>query len=135
MTKRTAIDARRYAQLLSRTLPRVIQSEEEHAQLLARVEWLMDKGDQRTAEEDMLLDLMAVLIRDFEERNYPLPRAEPTAMLKHLMEDRAIAPRDLWETVGSKSRVSEILSGKRSISREQAKRLAVFFRVPVELFI
>jgi HTH-type transcriptional regulator/antitoxin HigA len=37
--------------------------------------------------------------------------------------------------VGSKSRVSEILSGKRSISREQAKRLADFFRVPVDLFI
>ncbi len=135
MTKRARVNTRRYVQLLSETAPQVIQSEDEHEHLLSLVEALMDKGDRRTAEEDALLELIVVLVRDFEEKHYSLPQAEPAQMLRHLMTERGLKPRDLWDPVGSKSRVSEILSGKRSISREQAKRLAMFFRVPVELLI
>lgn len=125
----------RYAQLLSEAAPQAIQPEDEHERLLSLVETLMDKRDRRSAEEDALLELMVVLVKDFEEKHYSLPQAEPAQMLRHLMEERGLHPRDLWDPVGSKSRVSEILAGKRSISREQAKRLAGFFRVPVELFI
>jgi HTH-type transcriptional regulator/antitoxin HigA len=53
----------------------------------------------------------------------------------YLLQKRGLQPSDLWPVLGSKSRVSEILSGKRSISKEQAKKLAEFFRVGVELFI
>ncbi len=53
----------------------------------------------------------------------------------YLLERRGLQPSDLWPVLGSKSRVSEILSGKRSISKEQAKKLAQFFHVGVELFI
>jgi HTH-type transcriptional regulator/antitoxin HigA len=135
MTKRASVNSKRYAQLLSEIAPQAIQSEDEHERLLSLVEDLMDKGDQRSAEEDALLELMVVLVKDFEEKHYSLPQAEPAQMLQHLMEERDLKPRDLWDPVGSKSRVSEILAGKRSISREQAKRLALFFHVPVELFI
>jgi HTH-type transcriptional regulator/antitoxin HigA len=135
MTKRASVNSKRYAQLLSEIAPQAIQSEDEHERLLSLVEDLMDKGDRRSAEEDALLELMVVLVKDFEEKHYSLPQAEPAQMLQHLMEERDLKPRDLWDPVGSKSRVSEILAGKRSISREQAKRLALFFHVPVELFI
>jgi HTH-type transcriptional regulator / antitoxin HigA len=56
-------------------------------------------------------------------------------MVKYLLEQKGLKPRDLWPVVGSKSRVSEILAGKRAISKQQAKNLAAFFHVPVELFI
>jgi HTH-type transcriptional regulator/antitoxin HigA len=56
-------------------------------------------------------------------------------MLKHLLEEHELKPRDLWPVIGSKSRVSEILAGKRSISKDHAKKLAAFFRVPVDLFV
>jgi len=52
-----------------------------------------------------------------------------------LLEQRGLAPKDLWAVIGSKSRVSEILAGKRSISKAQAKKLAVFFHAGVDLFI
>jgi HTH-type transcriptional regulator / antitoxin HigA len=55
-------------------------------------------------------------------------------MLAYLLEDRGMKPSDLW-TVLPKSRVSEILSGKRSISKSQAKALADLLHVPVELFL
>ena len=48
---------------------------------------------------------------------------------------RGFAPKDLWTVIGSKSRVSEILAGRRAISKEQAKKLATFFKVTADLFI
>jgi HTH-type transcriptional regulator/antitoxin HigA len=56
-------------------------------------------------------------------------------MLAFLLEQRGLEPHDLWAVVGSKSRVSEMLSGKRAISKAQAKKLAAFFHVPLDLFI
>jgi len=56
-------------------------------------------------------------------------------LLEFLLEQRGLKPSDLWSVVGSKSRVSEILAGKRSISKAQAKKLAEFFHVGAGLFI
>jgi HTH-type transcriptional regulator/antitoxin HigA len=56
-------------------------------------------------------------------------------MVAFLLEQRGLAPKDLWPVIGSKGRVSEILAGKRSISKEQAKKVAEFFHVGVNLFI
>jgi HTH-type transcriptional regulator/antitoxin HigA len=129
------IDARRYGKLLTKTMPRVPRSENEYEAMLAEVERLMEQGEDRSPEQDALLELMALLVHDYEEKHYELPDVEPREMLAYLMEERGLKPKDLWEVVGSKSRVSEILSGKRAISREQAKGLAAFFRVPVDLFL
>jgi HTH-type transcriptional regulator/antitoxin HigA len=56
-------------------------------------------------------------------------------MVAFLLEQRDLAPEDLWPVLGSKSRVSEILSGKQSISKDQTKKLAEFFHVGRGLFI
>jgi HTH-type transcriptional regulator/antitoxin HigA len=56
-------------------------------------------------------------------------------MVAFLLEHRGLRPSDLWPVIGSKGRVSEILAGKRSISKEQAKKLAQFFRVRADLFL
>jgi HTH-type transcriptional regulator/antitoxin HigA len=55
-------------------------------------------------------------------------------MLAYLLKEKDMKPADLW-TVLPKSRVSEILNGKRGISKAQAKQLAELFRVPVDLFM
>ena len=55
-------------------------------------------------------------------------------MLAYLLEEKGLKPSDLWSIL-PKSRVSEILRGKRSISKQQAKKLAEFFHVPTELFL
>jgi HTH-type transcriptional regulator/antitoxin HigA len=130
------LDERRYGRLLSKTLPKVIETKAENDRMLAVVESLLEKGeDALTPEEDALLELLTGLIHDFESKAYPIPKSEPHEIVAYLLEVRGLQPSDLWPVLGSKSRVSEILSGKRSISKEQAKRLAEFFRVGVELFI
>jgi HTH-type transcriptional regulator/antitoxin HigA len=96
----------------------------------------MEKGERNmTPEEDALLELLTNLVHDFEEKAYPIPKSSPGEMVAFLLEQRGLASKDLWPVVGSKSRVSEILAGKRAITKEQAKKLAEFFHVGVELFI
>lgn len=130
------IDARRYGRLLGRAMPVVIETEDEYRRLLGALEALMDKHDDAMSPEDgRLLKLLAMLIEEYDDRNTPLPHSHPHKMMKYLLEEKGVKQRDLEPVVGSKSRVSEILAGKRSISKEQAKNLAAFFHVPVELFI
>jgi HTH-type transcriptional regulator/antitoxin HigA len=130
------LDLKRYGRLLARAVPRVIKTEEENERALAVVESLMEKGERNmTPEEDALLELLTGPIHDFEEKAYPIPKSEPHEIVAFLLEERGLAPKDLWPVVGSKSRVSEILAGKRSMTKEQAKELAELFRVGVDLFI
>ena len=131
------IDKTRYARLLAKAVPRVIRTAQENERALAIVESLMEKGERNlTPEEGELLDLLTNLVRDYEATAYPhRERSKPHQMVAFLLEQRGLSPKDLWPVLGLKSRVSEILSGKRSISKEQAKKLAEFFRVSAALFL
>jgi HTH-type transcriptional regulator/antitoxin HigA len=131
------IDLKRYGRLLAKAVPRVITTKDEHERALAMVESLMEKGERHmTREEDALLDLLTNLIRDYEAAEYP-PRgmSKPHEMVAFLLEQRGLKPNDLLPILASKSRVSELLSGKRSISKAQAKKLAEFFGVPLDLLL
>jgi HTH-type transcriptional regulator/antitoxin HigA len=135
MTASPTINRRRYAKLLAKTLPVVIETEAENERMLAGVEKLFDKGDKLTAEEQVLLKLMTHLIQDFEDKHYQLNASTPRSILLELMEARNVKPRDLWRLFGSKGTASEVINGKRSISKTQARALADFFKVSPELFI
>jgi HTH-type transcriptional regulator/antitoxin HigA len=130
------LDTKRYGRLLAKALPTVIKSEDENSRTLAIIEDLMAKGEGNlTPEEDALLELLIDLVHDFEEKQYPLPCSPPHQIVAFLLEQRGLKPSALWPVIGSKGRVSEILSGNRAISKDQAKKLTAFFHVSVDLFI
>ncbi|MBI3470603.1 MAG: helix-turn-helix domain-containing protein [Candidatus Solibacter usitatus] len=130
-----AIDDKKYARVLARVLPRVIVTGEEHERMLAEVEKLMDRGERRSAEEDAALDLMVRLIKDYEEAHHALPDPSPHEMLAYLMEKRGLKQADLVPIFKSRGYVSDVVHGKRAISKANAKRLAALFNVPADLFI
>jgi HTH-type transcriptional regulator/antitoxin HigA len=129
------INPARYKKLLSRAMPVIIQTEEDNDRMLAEAEKLMAKGENLTPEEDALLRLLATLIQDFEEKFYQPRAATPLEILHHLMDARDLKQSDLLEVFGSKGIASEVVNGKRSISKTQAKALAKFFGVSADLFI
>jgi HTH-type transcriptional regulator/antitoxin HigA len=129
------IDVTRYKRLLSQTMPVVIETEQENDRVLAIVERLMEKGENLSPEEEKILRLFTRLIQDFEERFYHLREAKPLEVLRHLMESRGVKQTHLWELFGSKGIASEVLNGKRGISKTQAKALAEYFHVAADLFI
>ena len=131
----TLLDERKYQKLLSRALPVVVRTDAEYRRLLEIVERITEKPEEEIGEEEgRLLELLGVLIEGYEDRVHPLPATQPHAMLAHLLEEKGMRASDLWQVL-PKSRVSEILNGKRGISKTQAKQLAELFRVPVELFL
>jgi HTH-type transcriptional regulator/antitoxin HigA len=129
------LDNKKYARVLARVLPRVITSNQEHERLLAEVESLMDKGEHRTAEEDAALELMVRLIQNYEEEHHPLPNPSPEEMLVYLMERRGLKQADLLPIFKSRGYISDVVNGKRAISKAHARQLAGFFKVSADLFI
>jgi len=116
-------------------MPVIIETEEENERMLMIVEKLMKKGENLSAEEEKLLKLLVRLIEDFEQRFYHPREAEPLEVLHHLMEARGIKQSQLWEVFGSKGVASEVLNGKRGISKTHARALANYFHVPADLFV
>jgi len=84
-----------------------------------------------TREEKDLTDLLTLLIEDFEEKRYQLPRATPRQALSFLMEEHALKQKDLVDILGTRSTV---LNGKREVTKEQIRRLSQRFHVSPELF-
>ena len=128
-------DKKIYGSLLANTLPKVIETEEECLRVEKIVGELLKKGDRLSPEEDKLLDLLSDLIENYEDKVYPIEDAPPNEMLKFLMRENDLKQGDLLHIFGSSGITSEVVNGKRSISKTQAKKLAEFFKVSVELFI
>jgi HTH-type transcriptional regulator/antitoxin HigA len=123
-----------YAQLLAKYQPKVIETEAENDRAIKLAQELEYKVN-RSNEEDAILKLLVTLIEKFEEENYPIPEGTPIMMLLHLMESNNIKQENLVGIIGSRGVVSEVVNGKRSISKAQAKALSEFFSVDVGLFI
>ena len=130
------VDRKKYVRLANRIVVKAIDNEEEFDRMVATVGELMARGENNlSTEESALLETLAILIQAYEDRNYPLPPRPPKDMLAYLMETSGKMANDLLPVFGARGRVSEVLNGKRSISKVQAKRLAALFSVPVDLFI
>src|SRR5258707_13683181 len=90
------IDPRKYGRLLAKTLPQAIRTEKENERMLAEVDRLMSKAEEKlTPEEHALLDLLFGLIERFEEEHYPIPEAPPHSIIQTLMQERGLRQRDL----------------------------------------
>jgi HTH-type transcriptional regulator / antitoxin HigA len=79
--------------------------------------------------------LIEILLADYDEANPPFGTSTPASMLAHVLEHRGLKQADLVPIVGSSAYVSQLISGKRGISRAMAKRLADFFQLKPELFL
>jgi HTH-type transcriptional regulator/antitoxin HigA len=130
-----AINDAAYGKLLRKTLPRPIRTEADNERYLKVVEHLMDLGERMTPEQRELLDLLVLLVERFESERYALSAASPADVLRELMEARGMKLADLAALIGSKGVASEILSGRRGLSKANIKRLAEYFRVSPEVFL
>jgi len=104
---------------------RAITSDREHRRLL-KLLMKLDEMDHPTPDEEAFAEVLTRLIEDYEEKQNPFPRVSPSESLKALMEERGVQQNDIAPLLGNT---------RRAISKAQAKRLAEFFRVPVDLFI
>jgi HTH-type transcriptional regulator/antitoxin HigA len=123
-----------YDRLLHEIQPKAIHTKKEHARLFREIQRLMLKGEGNlTPAETEMLEVLATLVEDYEKKAYPRKNSTPAEMLAFLMEQNKLKAADLLPLPSS--RVSEILSGKRKISRQQAIDLGKRFRVSPAVFL
>jgi HTH-type transcriptional regulator/antitoxin HigA len=121
--------------MFNNNIPGVIDSLEEYNRIEEIFNRLMDK-ENLAPKEDKLFLLLQNLLEDYEKRTLPpLENSSPRETLKFLIEENKLRQSDLSEIFGTQSVVSEVLRGKREITKNQAKALAEKFSLRVEAFI
>jgi HTH-type transcriptional regulator/antitoxin HigA len=112
-----------------------VHSEEDYARAAATIEALLDEiGDDEDHPLADVLDYLADQVKAYEDEHFSIPKAEPHEVLRFLMEQHGLRQEDLGDCA-PQSRISEILAGKRSISKENAKRLGRRFNVRADIFL
>ncbi len=112
-----------------------VHTEEDYVQARATIDRLLDEvGDDEAHPLADVLDYLAEQVKAFEDEQFQIPPAPPGEVLRFLMEQHGLKQEDLSDCA-PQGRISDILSGKRSISKEIAKRLAQRFNVRADLFL
>src|ERR1700690_3276552 len=91
-----------YAALLSETRPEVVRDDKQNQVYIRRLEELTSKKSVTRAEEK-LIELLAVLIEDFEAKHYPVPDASPVNVIRHLMKAHNLRQKDLMDILSTES--------------------------------
>jgi HTH-type transcriptional regulator/antitoxin HigA len=110
----------------------LIDSDAELARARALVERLWDSEE---SSDFARLEAQARLIAAYEELKWPRAAASVADLLRFLMEQHGLSPTDLEPILGSPSRVSEVLSGKKRLSLSMIQRLRARFHIPADLLL
>lgn len=110
-----------------------IRTKADHRAALDRIGALMDAkpGTPSGAE----LDVLADLVEHYEDRNVPMGHPSPVAAIEFRMEQAGLSPRDLVPFIGSRAKVSEVLSGKRPLTMRMARSLHEHLGIPAEVLL
>ena len=110
-----------------------IRSKKEYLARLQEVERLWD-APAKSAKADTL-DVLTMLIADYESRHYPISEPDPIEFLTHVMESRGLTRKDLEPSIGPRGRVADIMNLTRPLTLEMIRRLAGDFKLPAEVLI
>ena len=81
------------------------------------------------------LELLLVLVKDYEDKHIVLPDLDPIEVIKLKMQEQGLKARDIEPFIGSKGHVSSILSGRRELTLKMAQKLKDYFKLPADVFM
>ena len=110
---------------------KVIKSEAAYQAMLERLSVLMEANPEEGCEAGDELDLLAVLIEDYERRMVPPIQVDPVEAILFRMDQAQLTREDLIPYLGSKAKVSEILSHKRDLSQAMIRKLHLGLGLPL----
>ncbi len=128
-----AAESNRYIELLQQFPPRPIKSEEELFAAQEMIDTLLDSGEI-TPEKQDYINLLGILIYEYEEKHIPIPDLSGIDLLKALIDELDLKQKDLVPIFKTESIVSEILNGKRKFTVEHIEKLADFFNISPSAF-
>ena len=122
-----------YGKLLAKTQPEVVNGERQNQTYIRKLEELTSQKSVSPAERK-LIALLTVLVEQYEAKYYPVPKAGPLDIIRHLMEANDLRQKDLVDAFRTESIVSDVLNGKRDLGKEHIRRLSARFHVSPSVF-
>lgn len=123
-----------YIELIITFAPRPITNEAELIATQNRINSILDKGNLTQDDKDYL-KVLGTLVYDYEEKHEPMPILKGVALLKALLEESNLQPKDLIPICESESNILDILNGKAKLTDNQIKELAAFFQISPTYFL
>ena len=113
----------------------IIKTDEQYEEALARVEELMDIEPDPGSEDADRLELLTLLISNYEKEHFPLEMPDPIEAIKFRLEQQQLSQKDLIPYLGSRGRVSEVLNRKRPLTLKMIRSLHKGLGIPAEVLI
>jgi len=110
-----------------------IRNEADYKKALARLEEIFDA--KRGTEKGDELEILSIVIDNYENENFPIEMPDPIAAINFRMEQMGLKQKDLVEMIGFKSRVSEIMNKKRKLTLDMIRKLSANLNIPTEVLI
>jgi len=113
----------------------IIRDEAGYAEALAEFEAYFDNEPQAGGDAGDRFELLGLLLARYEEEHFPLPRTGPVEAIRFAMDRQGLGQSDLAELLGSRSRASEILNGRRELTLPQIRLLSKSWGIPAQALI
>ena len=113
--------------------PKLIKNKADHDAAMDRIEAIFD-AKPGTPQGDEL-DLLVTLVELYEERACPIPMPSPVEAIRFRMEQQGLKAKDLVLLIGSAAKVSEVLSGRRELSKAMIRNLVNGLGIPAEVLL
>lgn len=114
---------------------KVIRNDEEHREAITRLDELMILDPAPETPEDEELRLLALVIDDYEKDRWPVDPVSPIDAISFRMEQMGLKQKDLVPYIGSAGKVSEVLSGKRSLTTDMIRALHARLEIPLHSLV
>ena len=110
-----------------------IRNETDYQKAFERLEVIFDS--KKGTEEGDELEILAIVIDNYENENFPIEMPDPISAINFRMEQMGLKQKDLVKMIGFKSRVSEIMNRKRKLTLDMIRRLHTDLNIPTEVLI
>lgn len=112
---------------------KVLKTKAEYREAMKELDRVFDA--KPNTPEGEKLELLALLIDDYEERHFPIPAPDPIEAIKYRMEQQGLTTTDLAKVLGGRNRASEVLNHKRSLSLAMIRNLNKQWQIPAEALL
>lgn len=112
-----------------------IKTKKDYEAVLQRIYELMQKDLKTGSALSDELEVLSILVEAYEKKHYPIPPPHPIEAIKFRLEQSGMGEKELNKILGSRSRKSEILSGKRKLSLNMIRELHEKLKIPAETLI